>query len=156
MDCYRDSGLEKPDTKTFYGSGLLKVEAGTNGFHGGDAGHGSSTYFKIENLGGACINADVTKYKDGFEVALGGDWELDEIIESLKFILETLKEQSNKKETSMLESINQARLVLANKLCDRLSELDIRKELDDYLSIVDRYIELTKLIESGILFDEHN
>ena len=110
MNCYKDSYLEKPKTK-IHKTDLFDVEAGTNGYQGGDAGYGGTTYFRIENTGG-CISVDINKEKEGFEIAVGGDWELRCIIEALEFIIETLKKQSETQsetqtvEESLTESID--------------------------------------------------
>ena len=75
---------------------ILTVEAGTNGYHGGDTGHGSRTYIRISDEGGTDLNARVIKdrYGDttGIEIALGGDAELSTIIEAFKFITKVLEE----------------------------------------------------------------
>lgn len=75
---------------------LLEVEAGTNGYQGGDTGHGSRTYFRIQDLGGTDIQARVLgRYGDeGIEVSLGGDCELETVITALKFITKVLEDQS--------------------------------------------------------------
>ena len=76
---------------------ILEVEAGTNGYQGGDAGHGSRTYFRIRDLGGTAMNVKVTKNRwgdgTGIEVELGGDAELETIIEALQFIVKVLDEE---------------------------------------------------------------
>ena len=75
---------------------ILEVEAGTNGYHGGDAGHGSRTYFRIADLGGTDMEVHAGKDKYGepyLEVTLGGDSELKTIIESLEFITKCLKDE---------------------------------------------------------------
>lgn len=43
--------------RDIYSANVLGVEAGTNGYKGGDTGHGSRTYFRIENAGGTDIEA---------------------------------------------------------------------------------------------------
>ncbi len=80
------------------GCNILEVEAGTNGYHGGDSGHGSRTYFKIRD--GACTDIEPNlifnrfgRY-EGFEVTLGGDSELETMIEALKFITKVLEEEA--------------------------------------------------------------
>ena len=95
----------KENHKTVYGSSIttysrevvsaniLEVEAGTNGYFGGDAGHGSRTYFRIENAGGTCM--DVYPTKDGFELFMGGDCELSTIIDALKFVVLVLEDQAH-------------------------------------------------------------
>lgn len=78
-------------TREITSANILEVEAGTNGLKGGDTGHGSRTYFRIEDLACTDMTANVTK--NGFEVRLGGDCELVTIIEALKFIVNTLEDQ---------------------------------------------------------------
>jgi hypothetical protein len=71
---------------------LLSVEAGTNGYQGGDTGHGSRTYIRIQDEGGTDIGArvllDSLGYVDGVEIVLGGDAELSTMIEALKFVIQ--------------------------------------------------------------------
>lgn len=75
---------------------ILSVEAGTNGYQGGDTGHGGRTYIRISDEGGTDISARVMKDKygdtSGIEIALGGDAELSTIIEAFKFITKVLEE----------------------------------------------------------------
>ena len=75
---------------------ILSVEAGTNGYQGGDTGHGGRTYIRISDEGGTDISARVLKdrYGDttGIEITLGGDAELSTMIEALKFITKVLEE----------------------------------------------------------------
>lgn len=77
----------------------LKVEAGTNGYCGGDSGHGSRTYIKISQGGGMDFRVDVRTNGFGqckeLEIILGGDRELKDIIDTLKFITCTLEDQAN-------------------------------------------------------------
>ena len=75
--------------KEIVGANILKVQAGTNGYKGGDTGHGSRTFFSIYDV--ASTDMRVIKHDNGFEVRLGGDSELETIIEALKFIVETLE-----------------------------------------------------------------
>ena len=76
---------------------ILEVEAGTNGYCGGDSGHGSRTYIRIQDEGNTDI--DVTSIYDSFgikgvEITLGGDSELKSIIEALKFVVLVLEDQA--------------------------------------------------------------
>lgn len=75
---------------------ILTVEAGTNGYQGGDTGHGSRTYIRIADEGGTDMDARVIKNRFGdtvgIEIALGGDAELSTMIEALKFITKVLEE----------------------------------------------------------------
>ena len=77
---------------------ILEVEAGTNGYHGGDSGHGSRTYFRVTDIGGTDMEVHSGEDKYGqayFEVMLGGDSELRTIIEALEFITQCLKDEVN-------------------------------------------------------------
>lgn len=75
---------------------ILSVEAGTNGYQGGDTSHGCRTYIRISDEGSTDINARVieNRYGDttGIEITLGGDAELSTIIEAFKFITKVLDE----------------------------------------------------------------
>lgn len=91
----RIDGIDVPTYKReIVSANILEVEAGTNGYQGGDTGHGSRTYFRIENQGGTDIQVHpLGRYSDeGFEVSLGGDCELETIIMALKFITKVLED----------------------------------------------------------------
>lgn len=80
-------------TTDIVGANILRVEAGTNGYKGGDTGYGSRTYFRITDMGSTDIRIKLDA--DGsFEVSLGGDSELSTIIQALKFIRKVLKRQA--------------------------------------------------------------
>ena len=81
------------------GLNTLMVEAGTNGYKGGDSGHGSRTYLRITDGGGTDISfKSVVRVcgDEGFEVSLGGDSELKTFIKALKFAVKVLEDQANK------------------------------------------------------------
>jgi len=77
---------------------ILEVEAGTNGFHGGDTGHGSRTFVRINDAGGTDIRCSVLNDAFGgtqaIEIALGGDTELETFITALKWIISILEVQT--------------------------------------------------------------
>lgn len=76
---------------------ILQVEVGTNGYQGGDTGHGSRTYFAVKDLASTDLEAKVEQDKYGsvsVEIELGGDTELETFIEGLEFAVKKLKEQS--------------------------------------------------------------
>lgn len=83
--------------REIYDANILSVEAGTNGYQGGDTGHGSRTYIRIQDEGGTDIGAraitDKFGFTSGIEIALGGDAELSTIIEALEFVTQVLKDQ---------------------------------------------------------------
>ena len=45
-------------TREIYSANVLEVEAGTNGFQGGDSGHGSRAYIRIEDMGSTDIRVN--------------------------------------------------------------------------------------------------
>lgn len=79
-------------TSDIVSANMLEVEAGTNGYCGGDTGHGSRTYFRITNCGGTDMR--VIKDREGFSVMLGGDCELETMKDALRWILSILEVQS--------------------------------------------------------------
>lgn len=84
-------------TRDIVSANMLEVEAGSNGYMGGDTGHGSRSYFRIENT--ASTDMEVRSYTNpygntGFEVMLGGDCELETMIRALKFITKVLEDSA--------------------------------------------------------------
>ena len=77
---------------------ILRVAAGTNGLKDGDSGHGSRTIIEIEDRGGTNINFKITPNMGNglIEIRLGGDTELETIIQAFEFIVRTLKRQVDK------------------------------------------------------------
>ena len=77
---------------------IFKAEAGTNGFQGGDWGHGSRTVLNLRDLGGTdfycTVNGDRYEQPDEIEIVLGGDSELATIKEVLRWWLNVLAAQS--------------------------------------------------------------
>ena len=83
----------------FWSATALKAECGTNGYHGGDGGHGSRTYVMISDIGGTDISIKAYKpdivFGNGYVIIeLTGDSELHTIIDCFKFIAETLEKQA--------------------------------------------------------------
>ena len=82
---------------------ILEVEAGTNGYHGGDTDHGSRTYLRIKDQGCTDIHCTVKRnsYDDRaneIEISLGGDTELETMKEALRWMLSILEAQSDMEE----------------------------------------------------------
>lgn len=86
------AGLKKA-TKEFREASAFFVTVGTNGEHGGDAGHGSRTYFHL-NSDGASIEIAVTDVGRGVVIELGGDSELRTFVEALEFAAKTLRDMA--------------------------------------------------------------
>lgn len=81
--------------KTICSANIIEVECGTNGYQGGDSGHGCRTYIRISDEGGTDISFKVSENigNGQIEIVLGGDTELMTICKALKFIRKTLKKQ---------------------------------------------------------------
>ena len=76
----------------------LGITVGTNGYQGGDSGHGGRTYICIHNLGSTDMDASVSNPSDvgpKVEMILGGDSELDSIIDGLRWAADKLEELKN-------------------------------------------------------------
>lgn len=69
------------------------VAAGTNGYKGGDAGHGSRTYFQLRDAGGTDMELVMDPDGRGFSLHLGGDAELSTFADALEFAARTLRSQ---------------------------------------------------------------
>jgi hypothetical protein len=100
---------------------IIEVEAGTNGYQGGDSAHGCRTVFRLTNrastdmrltfhanyspngniemgdmeLRGINGTAGFDLEAEIVEISFGGDSELETFIEALEFAVETLKKQAN-------------------------------------------------------------
>lgn len=79
--------------------GTIFSEIGTNGYKGGDAGHGSRTYVKFGNVSGSVgvVKIDgetVANSPNDIEIVFEGDVELDCCIEMFEHFVKVLKEQS--------------------------------------------------------------
>ena len=76
----------------------LGVTVGTNGYQGGDSGHGGRTYVCFEDLSSTDIDAVVSYGQDTnakVEIMLGGDSELDSMIDALRWAADKLEDLKN-------------------------------------------------------------
>lgn len=102
-----DDGSE---TVQLYGACCCKMTAGTNGFHGGDGGHGCSSFIEIEDDGGlgwaAFVQptskdcALVQHQPNKVRLEFYGDEELNALIKSLELAATILREQALVKNTN--------------------------------------------------------
>lgn len=90
---------------------ILEVETGTNGYHGGDSGHGGRAILRLSDLASTdmrCfISGEMAGYSqtyevyfshvDSVEIVVGGDAEIETLIDSLEFVVNNLKEQLENK-----------------------------------------------------------
>ena len=86
------------------GANVLAARAATNGYHGGDAGHGSHSYVELEDMGGTAMEVSVNDEKIEEIFATGeilnpkvridvfGDTELMTLINALRFMADALEE----------------------------------------------------------------
>ena len=88
-------GFPIKNAEIFIGDSTF-VAAGTNGYQGGDGGHGGRTYLRIviPDTYDFSFNSQYND-RDGqltLELVGAGDWELQTMIESLRFMLNSLEE----------------------------------------------------------------
>ena len=88
------------------GANVLAARAVTNGYKGGDAGHGSHSYIELEDLGGTAMEVSVNDEKHVEVYATGdvvnpkvridvfGDTELMTLIDALRFMADALEESA--------------------------------------------------------------
>ena len=79
-------------TKEIWLANGLEVEAGTNGLHGGDGGHGSRAYIRITDLGGSDIRF-VRESEKSLIMEICGDSEIQSIICAMRFVADHLSDQ---------------------------------------------------------------
>lgn len=84
-------------TREVCSANILEVEAGTNGFRGGDSSSGSRTYIRIQDQASTDIRVKALGVdgSEGVEIIVGGDCELETMIKALKFITQVLEEGIN-------------------------------------------------------------
>ena len=93
---FREHGGIVPGTlfqTEFLGACALRVTSGTNGPQGGDSGHGCWSYIKLEPDSGFDMELEIIKENQtpGIIIKTGGDQELFQIIDALKFITQVLE-----------------------------------------------------------------
>ena len=74
---------------------------GTNGYHGGDTGHGGRAYFRLGDLNGGDITVkpiytktrENVEYLTDVEFQMGGDAEIHSFLKSLEYAVSVLKSQ---------------------------------------------------------------
>jgi hypothetical protein len=76
----------------FWDCCALEVEVGTNGFHGGDSGHGGRVFLGLKNLAGTGMllnGEDVEK----MEMAFAGDAEIRIFLKMIDYVKDALELQ---------------------------------------------------------------
>ena len=76
----------------------LGVTVATNGYQGGDSGHGGRTYICFEDMCSTDIDAVVSSGQDTntkLEIMLGGDSELGSLIDALRWVADKLEDLKN-------------------------------------------------------------
>ena len=81
--------------KDFQGCATISARAGTNGYHGGDAGHGCTTVVELKAKGGDFVFTRFTP--EWIRITALGDSELHELLDAMEWIVETIKENINSK-----------------------------------------------------------
>lgn len=80
----------------FVNCNILGVKVATNGYCGGDSGHGSRTYLRLEDKAATDIDIRLINGGTGVEIMLGGDTELETFIQALRWAADNLEEMAGK------------------------------------------------------------
>lgn len=97
MASFKDLELIKSSKETeIVNCSILGVKVATNGYCGGGSGHGSRTYFRLEDLSSTDIDIRLINNKQGVEIMLGGDAELETFIQALRWAADNLEEMAKK------------------------------------------------------------
>lgn len=102
----------KLESTQINGANVLEVAVGTNGYKGGDAGHGSRTEFRLRDHGGTDIEIEVDQNRRGVTIRLAGDSELDTFTEALDFAVRTLRKQAGHSGDDRREHHGEYRIVI--------------------------------------------
>lgn len=92
--------------KAFCSACTLEVTACTSGFRGGDSGHGGRTVISFRDLGGTDIKIVPIPAgigNGGCEIHLGGDAELGNMIDGLRFAADALEKLAKEARHSLEE-----------------------------------------------------
>ena len=86
----------------FIGRNILEIEAGTNGCRVEDSGICCRTYFRIKDIDNTDIRLDFEPLESGNRIGevtimLRGDSELDTFLDGLRFAVDTLERQIDKR-----------------------------------------------------------
>ena len=114
------------------------ITCGTNGNKGGDWGHGSRAYIKVEC--GSLSDYQIRKIDEGddgessgFEIAVGGDCEIESLIETFETIASNLKNMKNKifieESNKILEKLdNSERKEVFGMINKKINEMNAAKK----------------------------
>lgn len=92
----------------------LTFNCETNGYQGGDAGHGGQTIITIKNYNDDAtfiVNGNQINSENPAELIFQGDWELNDLIHGLEKITKYLKQ--NNKENIMMKEIKSMNDIVA-------------------------------------------
>jgi hypothetical protein len=84
----------RTEASSYDGICELEYEAGTTGEKGGDWGHGSRVYLRLENA--VSVGWEIKATEDKLEIILGGDAEICAVKCALRFMLDVLERQTQK------------------------------------------------------------
>ena len=77
----------------------------SNGYQGGDAGHGSSTILRLENTGGSIfINGEALESGEELKLVFQGDWELSDLIASFEIAKNYLEDMAGERAEDILSN----------------------------------------------------
>ena len=110
--------IPKVEEKTIYDANILRVAAGTNGYKGGDGGHGGATYFALtDQTGGGSFEFAITDNGHTLTIEAFGDSELRTLTQALEFGAKTLQEQAGRS-GDLPEKVERQMEVVARELTE--------------------------------------
>lgn len=85
-------------TRKITSANVISVTVGTNGYQGGDSGHGCRTFFRLKDESSTDMSCRLSGKSCGdtgqVEITLGGDCELETFIQALEFAADELRKMS--------------------------------------------------------------
>lgn len=91
-----DGRLISCETLTSMSCSITNVCVGTNGYQGGDGGHGCRTYLSFEEQGCGSFEISIDPETQQLNLVAAGDDELRTLIKVLRFAADTLEAQSGR------------------------------------------------------------
>lgn len=84
---------------------IIQATIESNGYHGGDAGHGGFVSLEIKDLASTCMDVEVDRSVGDLErvkLTFRGDCEKETLLAALKFFVQALEEERGENRESML------------------------------------------------------
>lgn len=84
---------------------IIQATIESNGYHGGDAGHGGFVSLEIKDLASTCMDVEVDRHMGDLErvkLTFRGDCEKETLLTALRFFVKALEEERGEREEPMV------------------------------------------------------